>query len=135
MFIDANIFLELQLSQNRFQDCKDFLDKVDAGDLRAFTSDFVIDSVVIVMENRNVQPSMILRFLLALRNSKGLSIYSHTFTDRILAMHIMMKSNLTFDDSMVTVAVKNLKAQRVVSYDSHFDGIKGFQRLEPKDLL
>jgi predicted nucleic acid-binding protein len=47
----------------------------------------------------------------------------------------MMKSNLTFDDSMVTVAVKNLKAQRVVSYDSHFDGIKGFQRLEPKDLL
>ncbi|MGH9922561.1 MAG: type II toxin-antitoxin system VapC family toxin [Nitrososphaerales archaeon] len=135
MFIDANIFLEVQLGQSRSQECEEFLNKVDTGDLQAFTSDFVIDSIVVTMENRNVQNIKILRFLLALGGSKGLSIYNHTFTDRILAANTMLKSGLTFDDSMVTVAVKAVKAESVVSFDSHFDDLKGIKRVEPKDLI
>lgn len=135
MFIDANIFLEVQLEQNRSRECKDFLDKVDEGELQAFTSDFVIDSIVIIMESSNVQTSKILTFLLAVRGSKGLSIYNHTFNDRILAAGVMLKSNLTFDDSMVTVAMKALKIETVVSFDSHFSGLKGIKRVEPKDLI
>ena len=125
----------MQLGQSRSGECEYFLDKVDAGDLQAFTSDFVIDSIVIIMESRNVQTSKILRFLLALRGSKGLSIYDHTFNDRILAANVMLKSNLTFDDSMVTVAMKALKIESIVSFDSHFNGVKGIKRVEPKDLI
>jgi predicted nucleic acid-binding protein len=106
LFIDANVFLEVQLGQNRPRECEDLLDKVDAGELKAFTSDFVIDSIIIIMENGNIQARQILRFLLALRVSKGLSIYSHTFTDRILAANTMFKHRLTFHDSMVVVAMK-----------------------------
>jgi len=135
LFVDANIFLEVQLGQSRSKECKDFLEKVDAGDLPIFTSDFVIDSIVIVMESRNIQTGKILRFLLALRGSKGLSIYNHTFDDRILAANVMLKSNLTFDDSMVTVAMKALKMETIVSFDSHFDGLKGIKRVEPKDRI
>ena len=135
MFIDANIFLEVQLGQHRSQECKDFLNKVDAGDVQAFTSDFIIDSIVVTMENRNVQDMKILRFLLALRGSRGLSIYNHTLNDRILAANFMLKSNLTFDDSMVAVALKALNTETVVSFDSHFNRIKGIKRLEPKDAL
>jgi predicted nucleic acid-binding protein len=124
----------VQLGQSRSQECKDFINKVDAG-LQAYTSDFIIDSIVIIMENRNVQTSKILRFLLALTSSKGLSIYNHTFTDRILAANTMLKSGLTFDDSMVMIAVKALKAKSVVSFDSHFDDLKGIKRVEPKDLI
>ena len=127
--------MEIQLGQSRSKECKDFLDKIDAGDLQAFTSDFVIDSIVIIMESRNVQTDKILRFLLALRGSKGLSIYNHTFNDRILAANVMLKSNLTFDDSMVTVATKALKIETVVSFDLHFSGLKGTKRVEPKDLI
>ncbi len=135
MFIDANIFLEVQLGQSRSKECEDFLSKLEAGDLRAFTSDFVIDSMVIIMESRGVQTSKILRFLLALRASNGLSIYNHTFNDRILAANVMLKSNLTFDDAMVTVAVKALKVENVVSFDTHFDNVKGIKRAEPRDLI
>ena len=125
----------MQLGQSRSQECKDFLNKVDTGDLQAFTSDFIIDSIVIIMESRNVQSGKILRFLLALRGSRGLSIYNHTFTDRILAANVMLKSGLTFDDSMVTVAVKALKTESVVSFDSHFNDLKGIKRIEPPDLI
>ena len=135
MFIDANIFLELLLRQPRFKECKDFLDRVDAGIVKAFTSDFIIDSIIIIMESRHVLSSIILEFLLALSGSKGLSIYSHTFNDRILAANVMLKSNLTFDDSMVTVAMKALKIESVVSFDSHFNGVRGIKRVEPKDLI
>ncbi len=88
-----------------------------------------------MMESRNVQTSKILRFLMAVRASKGLSIYSHTFDDRILAANLMLRSDLSFDDAMVAVAVKALKLKHVVSFDSHFDGVKGFKRVEPKDLI
>ncbi len=135
MFIDTNIFLEVQLGQSRSNECGVFLNSVDTGDLRAFTSDFVVDSIIIIMENRNVQTSKILRFLMAVRASKGLSIYSHTFDDRILAANLMLRSDLSFDDAMVAVAVKALKLKHVVSFDSHFDGVKGFKRVEPKDLI
>lgn len=135
MFIDANIFLEVQLGQNRSRECEDFLDKVDAGELKAFTSDFVIDSIIIIMENGNIKARQILRFLLALRVSKGLSIYNHTFADRILAANTMFKHRLTFDDSMVVVAMKVLKIESVVSSDSHFNKVKEIKRLEPKDVI
>jgi predicted nucleic acid-binding protein len=135
LFIDANIFLEVQLGQNRSRECEDFLGKVDAGELKAFTSDFVIDSIIIIMENGNIQARQILRFLLALRVSKGLSIYSHTFADRILAANTMFKHRLTFDDSMVVVAMKTLKIESVVSFDSHFNKVKEIKRLEPKDVI
>lgn len=135
MFIDTNIFLEVQLAQSRSRECEDFLYKVDVGKLQAFTSDFIIDSIVIIMESRNVQVGKILRFLLALKASKGLSIYNHTFNDRILAANAMLKNNLTFDDSMVTIAMKALKTESVVSFDSHFSNLKGIKRIEPKDLL
>ncbi len=135
MFVDANIFLEVQLGQRRSKECEEFLNKIDAGNLRVFTSDFVIDSIVIIMESRNIRASKILRFLLALRASNGLSIYSHTFSDRILAANLMLKSNLTFDDAMVIVAVEALKVKHVISFDSHFDDVKGINRVEPKDLV
>lgn len=135
MFIDANIFLEIQLGQSRSQECKIFLERADAGELRAFTSDFIVDSIVIIMENKGVRISRILRFLLALMASKGISIYNHPFTDRIFATEVMLKSGLTFDDSMVAVALKSLETERVVSFDTHFDDLKGIKRVEPKDLI
>lgn len=135
MFIDSNIFLEVQLGQSRSKECEAFLDKVDAGELNAFTSDFVIDSVIIVMESRGVQTSKVLRLLLALRGSKGLSIYNHPFNDRILAANFMLKSNLTFDDSMIAVAMKTLKIENLVSFDLHFNAVKGIKRVEPEDLI
>jgi predicted nucleic acid-binding protein len=135
LFVDANIFLEVELSQTRSNECEDFLKKVDAGELKAFTSDFVIDSIVIIMESKGVDISKILRFLLAASASKGLSIYNHTFNDRILAVNAMIKENLTFDDAMVTVAIRALNIERIVSFDSHFNDVKKIKRIEPRDLI
>ncbi|MFX0163510.1 MAG: hypothetical protein ACFE68_09320 [Candidatus Hodarchaeota archaeon] len=55
-FIDANIFLELALDQDKANDCEGFLKRVQNGGLRGVITDFLIDAIIIVMENRGENP-------------------------------------------------------------------------------
>ncbi len=55
-FIDANIFLELALDQDKADDCEFFLKRVQNGGLRGVIKDFLIDAIIIVMENRGENP-------------------------------------------------------------------------------
>ena len=65
-FIDANIFLELLLGQERADECERFLRLVHKGHLRGVTTDFHVDTVIIVMENHGLGPADIRTFLLSL---------------------------------------------------------------------
>lgn len=134
MLVDANIFLEVELSRKRSKECEEFLREVDEGKLRVFTTDFIIDSVIIIMENYGCKPEKIRRFLLALLISKGLRIYSHDFMDRLKATKNMKKFKLDFDDSLAIVAMQTLNLKRIVSFDKDFDRVKGIKRLIPSQI-
>ena len=45
-----------------------------------------------------------------------------------------MKKGLDFDDALQSFISKKLKAS-IVSFDKHFDKIKGLKRLTPDDIL
>ena len=55
-FIDSNIFLELELDQERADEREVFLNKVKIGVLKAISTCFHIDSILIVMENHGEKP-------------------------------------------------------------------------------
>lgn len=66
LLIDANIFLELELGQAKSTECKDFLSSVAKGKLKAATTDFILDSVAVVMEDRGSPARDIRRFFASL---------------------------------------------------------------------
>ncbi len=74
--VDANIFLELELSQSRSAECKGFLRSVASGRMKAATTDFILDSVAVVMEDRDSPAADIERFFASLTLYKGLSTIS-----------------------------------------------------------
>jgi len=133
--IDANIFLELELGQSRSSECKEFLSQVARGRIKAVTTDFILDSVALVMEVKRSPPKDIRKFFVSLALYKGLSIYSLDLKDRIVAAEEMIRKRLDFDDSTSIAAMKRLKIKDIVSFDKDFDKAKALTRVEPRDIL
>ncbi len=135
MFIDSNIFLEVELAQEHGEAAKSFLRKVQTGSLNAYTSEFHVDNVVIVMENYGATWRDIAIFLTSLIQYRGLTIYPLTVYDKIKATELMRDWNLDYDDALAAYIAKKLGLKIVVSYDTDFDKIPWLERLTPEDFL
>jgi len=132
--VDSNIFLELQLDQEYADDCEHFLTKVKDGSIKAVTTDFHIDSILVIMENYGKKPSEIRVFLSSLLGYKGLRIYFLSILDRIMATKYMEKFNLDLDDALAYCTMRKFRINAIVSYDKHFDKLEDVVRLEPDQL-
>jgi len=133
--IDANIFLELQLEQSRSAECKEFLSLVSSGKVEAATTDFILDSIAVVMEDKKATPEDIRKFFVSLSLFKGLYIHNLDLRGRIAAAQKMADEDLDFDDSTSIVAMEAMNIKKIVSLDRDFDGIRGIARVEPRQAI
>ena len=132
--IDANIFLEVELGQERSEECEKLLDAVAQGKMQAVISDFHVDSIIIVMESHGIDHETIRKFLVSLTKYSGLQVYYSSLDDRIKATNYMRDHKLDFDDAFcVQCAIANQST--IISFDRDFDKVSNVKRLEPKDLL
>ena len=129
--IDANIFLEVELKQKRIRECRSYLEKVRDGTVTAITTNFIVDTISILMDNSGCEPEQVRRFILSLLKYKGLSVYDLTLSDRVIATQYMERHKLDFDDATACAAVVALGEREIVSMDKHFDRVEGIQRIEP----
>jgi len=134
MFVDSSIFLEVELAQEHGEASKRFLKRVQKGELNAYTTNFHLDNIVIVMERYGRSWRDIAVFLTSLLQYKGLSIYPLTIYDRIKAAEIMREENLDFDDALAAYVMKKLGLKVIVSYDTDFDKVSWIKRKTPEDL-
>lgn len=132
--IDANIFLELQLDQKRADDCEVFLESVHRGSVHCFTTDLVLDSVLIILEAKGKAPSDLETFLTSLASFKGLSFYFLTLLDRLESTKIMIDYKLDFEDSTLVRTARRLKVEGIVSFDQDFNRVNDIKRLEPSEI-
>lgn len=135
MFIDSNIFLEVQLAQEHSEASKKFLKMVQNGRLNAYITNFHIDNIVIVMENYKKSWKDIAIFLTSLLQYKGLTIYPLMIYDKIKATEIMRDEKLGFDDALAAYVARKFNLKIIVSYDSHFDKVHWLKRKTPEDFL
>lgn len=129
--IDANIFLEIELKQERLQNCEAYLRKVRDGGIDAITTSFIVDTVSILMDDAGCDPAEIRIFNLSLLKYKGLSVYDLTITDRVVATEHMKRFKLDFDDATAYAAMMSTGITEIVSTDKHFDKIPNIKRIEP----
>ena len=134
-FIDANIFLELQLNQQRADQCDTFLRKIQKGLIKAATTDFHLDTIIIIMEKYRKSPADLRLFISSLIGFEGLEIYFLSLTDRLKAIKHMDEFKLDYDDALAYQAMKALNISNMVSYDKHFDSLKNTIRQEPQQLV
>jgi predicted nucleic acid-binding protein len=129
MLIDTNIFLEVQLNQEKAQTAVEILEAVSKNIIKAFITDFTIDSIAIIMEHYNKSPAEIKRFLISLLAYEGLEFYQLSIFDKIKATEHMSSLQLDFDDACMYQAMQVLKITTIASFDTDFDKIPSIKRL------
>jgi predicted nucleic acid-binding protein len=129
MLIDTNIFLEVQLNQEKAQKASEILEAISKDIIQAYITDFSIDSIVIIMEHYNKSPTEIKRFLVSLLAYKGLDFYKLSIFDKIKATEHMSSLPLDFDDACMYQAMQVLKITTIASFDTDFDKIPNIKRL------
>ena len=134
MYIDANIFVELFLHQEKSQECEDFLEKVKDGEIECVTSDFNIDGVLLAIYRATKDVKLMEKVLTAILSYSGLTFYFLTMEDRLKALSHGKTYSLDFEDSMALQAAIASGCTKIISFDKHFDGLP-IKRLEPKDAI
>lgn len=133
--VDANIFLEVELGQQKADICERIFRKFQRGELEGIVVDFAVDTIVIVMENYGKEWDKIRTFLSSFLGYKGLHIYFSSLLDRIKATNHAKNLCLDFDDALTLQAMKVNKITDIISYDKDFDAVPGIRRLLPEDFL
>lgn len=130
LLVDANVFLELFLGQERADECEKFLQKVSIGELEAVVSKFTIHAIEALLNNS----TLILAFLRNVEGSLGLDVYETSVEEEMAVSMLMDKVKLDFDDAVQYYLAKKLGAEAIVSYDRHFDTVD-IKRREPSEFL
>jgi len=130
LLIDANVFIELFLGQEKAEECERFLEKVSSGELEAIVSKFTIHAIEAILNDS----TLILTFLRNIQGSLGLNVYETSMEDEMAASMLMDKVKLDFDDTVQYYLAKKLGVKAIVSYDKHFDKVD-IKRKEPSEFL
>ncbi|KPV62226.1 MAG: hypothetical protein AOA65_1997 [Candidatus Bathyarchaeota archaeon BA1] len=133
--VDANIFLEVELKQERGRFCKAFLNKLKRGEVEGLTTDFIVDTIAIIMEDYGKTWAEIRKFLLSLTRYTSLRIYSLSLADRIMTTEFMRLYNLDFDDGTTYQAMRACDINQIISYDNHFNNIPQLKRVIPGEII
>lgn len=131
VFIDANIFLEIFLKDEKSEACKSFLKSLLEKNQWVVTSDFIIYSCLIQVQHYLKSIPFLKKTLLFFNNYPLLKIYRPSLADWDHAVELMGAYSLDFDDSLVVSCMHENKLTQLVSLDKHFDKIKEIKRIIP----
>jgi predicted nucleic acid-binding protein len=134
LFIDANIFLEIQLADKKKDDCKKFLRRVNSGEFSAITSNFIVYSSLLQIYNNFNSMERMKKFILSLSGIENLEIFAPNIEIILKALDKMKEYKLDFDDALVVSCMISNKIKKLVSFDKHFDKIKEIERIEPSKI-
>ncbi|MEM2017104.1 MAG: PIN domain-containing protein [Nitrososphaerota archaeon] len=131
--IDTNVFLEVMLSRERSEECKELLRMLKEGKLEGAITDFTIHAIIVLLD-RFKKLNALKSFLQSLTVYKGLYIYTTSLHGEIKAVELATETGLDMDDAIQYYAALSVNAEAIVSYDKHFDNLK-IPRREPKDIV
>lgn len=120
------------LERRHKDDCQALLRMIDKGDMKAFVTTYSIHSIETILDKIGDLEALKI-FLRSIGNMKGLSIYNTDLRDEIAVID-EMDAGLDFDDALQSYVTRKLNLE-LISFDRHFDGIEGLNRLRPKDVL
>lgn len=135
-FIDANIFLEVELQDKRKEECERLLGRIAEGLEGGIISDFIMYSILLQLTNRSTLSKA--KDFLSFLEGANIEIIIPDMQTLHNALKIMKSYNLDFDDALVVSIMATNKINRLVSFDKDFDKVKDealVKRIEPKDVV
>ncbi len=129
VFIDSNIFIEIFLDEENAEACENFLKTLYDKNKIAVTTDFIIYSCLIVVQQNIKSTKYIKNVLIFFANYHNLRLLRPNLDELHSAAGIMESDKLDFDDSLVIACMKNYGITELASFDKHFDKVKWIKRI------
>lgn len=133
-FIDANIFLEVQLGDKRKEECIKFFRRLQEGEVTATISDFIIYTSLIQIDVNLKSAKVMKDFILFVKSLEDLEIFRPDIETIMKAIGFAKKYNLDFDDALVVSSMLANKIKKLVSFDKDFDKVREIERIEPNQI-
>jgi len=128
ILVDTNVFLEYLLDRRNADDCGRLLGKLSAGEVEGVVTRYSLHSIEAVYRS-----PLLGGFLANIDRSLGLYVRDTSTAEEIEVAALSGKIGLDYDDSLQYYVAKKLGAEKIVSYDRHFDGLD-IPRAEPRDV-
>jgi len=126
--IDANIILELLYKRSRWKESYEFLNRIKAGEVRAYMLHFTLHGVSAILG----KPELVSHFLSEILTWRGLTIVDLPVEEELMASELARKIGLDFDDGLQYYYAKKAGTQ-IVSFDKDFDKTD-IRRVEPGEI-
>ena len=139
-FIDSNVFLHAFLiprrkltkeEQNVKDEAKAIVKRIEGGEEAAITTVHVSEVINIIETGLNLQKS--LGFLIWVITSENVEVYSVALEDYESAMAIAKDNEISANDALAYLFMKDHNLREIYSFDKHFDKLKDIIRL-PREL-
>lgn len=131
MLIDTNIFLEWLLGQQRADERVALLDKVRAGEIQAFVTDFALHSIAVILERAGKRDELA-SLMSSLASFEGMSVLCASLEEYPAIARQALDTGLDFDDAYHAYFAQKQDIP-LISFDRHFDGL--LERKTPNDVL
>lgn len=131
VFLDANIFLEIALNDKKSEDCKKLLHEVMQGEIKAYTSDFIVYSCLLQIQFKTKETKQMKDFILFINSIDNLIVLRPSLFDMEKAVEYKEKWKLDFDDSLVVSCMVNNGIKTLISLDSDFNKIPIIMKRSP----
>lgn len=134
-FLDANIILRYLTADvpQKAKRCLSLFQQADEGEIELTTSEAIIAEVVYVLSSPNLYdlaPERIRDLLLPILDLRGLKLPA---SSRLYhqALELYATQGIDFEDALAVAHMRHKGIDEIVSYDQHFDRVKGITRVEP----
>lgn len=130
MFIDSNVFMHaISLQGREGQRCRDFIKKIARGEQNSTTSVLVLDEVVwLIMRGSGLEDAIATwEKIISIPNLKILDI--NQSVARLVPA--FLKQGLDPRDAIHAATMRVHGIETILSYDRHFDSVKGIRRQGP----
>jgi len=131
-FIDANIFLEIELEDARKEQCKKFFKRIVDDKEKAIISNFIMYSILLELAKKTTIKKA--KDFLIFLEAAEIEIFTPSIEIILKALDKMKEYKLDFDDALVVSCMISNKIKKLVSFDKHFDKIKEIERIEPNKI-
>lgn len=123
------------LQQKKAEECKNLLQYIEKSSKCAWINIFHVFSMVLIVQHKTGQVSKPKKLIESLGSYEGLQIYMPTLDTMLRTIDIQVELSLDFDDGLVIATMADLKISNLVTFDKHFEKIKGIKVLNPLKAL
>ncbi len=117
--------------QERAEECKAILRDIQIGKKKAILTNFTIDTILIAIGRNKIAIEKRLIFLRSIIRYRGLTIYEVSLMGRFLALQLIERYKLDYEDAITLQTAFSNNAKEILSLDKHFDKVKQIKRVEP----